>query len=397
MRGNTRLLLAAFGLMAPMGLQPLWAQQASTDIVKDAIEPYIPGRERARFLKAAGADSELEQSEFTANGQTADGFARKFDKWPTLVQFDRNTDTTIDWFEADAYRRALRSAVVAKYDKNSNNRLDGEELVAAAADLEKGVVPAVSAERPQVASTIPGSTPAPEGRRNRGGFGGGTFAERQARAQEFQQSTLQQFDSNGDGKISETERAAMPLQQQWFSRAIDLATTHFDSNGDGKIDESEEQQIAAFGQQVQENGRKLEVQLLDTNGDGSVDDGERQAVQQKAQAVAFQLLPKLINVADTNGDGQVDPEERRAGFQRLSGVAAEQIDVWTKKFDANSDGKLSADERTALIQGVNDDLLARIKKFDASGSGKLANLTPAEITSVAESWLTEVGILGGSR
>ena len=109
MRGTTRLLLAALGLMAPMGLQPLSAQQASTDIVKDAIEPYIPGRERARFLRAAGADTELSASEFEAVGAAADSFVRKFDKWAALAQFDRNTNTSIDWFEADAYRRALRA------------------------------------------------------------------------------------------------------------------------------------------------------------------------------------------------------------------------------------------------------------------------------------------------
>ena len=86
------------------------SSEATTDVLKDAVDPFVPGKERARFLKAAGVDTELDAKEFAANAKVADGFARAFDKWSNLILFDRNSDKKIDWFEANAYRRAVRAA-----------------------------------------------------------------------------------------------------------------------------------------------------------------------------------------------------------------------------------------------------------------------------------------------
>ena len=60
------------------------------DVINDAVDPFVPGKERARFLKAAGVDTELDENEFVASAQLEDGFARVFDKWSALIRFDKN-------------------------------------------------------------------------------------------------------------------------------------------------------------------------------------------------------------------------------------------------------------------------------------------------------------------
>ena len=58
------------------------------DLANGPVDPFKQGNERAKFLKAAGADLEIDESEFKANAKTKDGFVRSFDRWSTLIKFD---------------------------------------------------------------------------------------------------------------------------------------------------------------------------------------------------------------------------------------------------------------------------------------------------------------------
>jgi len=91
---------------------------AILDVLGGAVDPYQPGSERAGFFKAAGVDNELDADEFAAARKITGAFVRKFDKWKTLLAFDKDRNGSINWFEAEAYRQDIRRRVLAAFDGN---------------------------------------------------------------------------------------------------------------------------------------------------------------------------------------------------------------------------------------------------------------------------------------
>lgn len=88
----------------------------------------------------------------------------------------------------------------------------------------------------------------------------------------------------------------------------------FDTNGDGKLDDQEKAAAKAAGQKRRaEAGGKARGRLLDRydkNHDGRLDDTER------AAALAdFEARPRVIKQFDKNGDGVLNAEEKAAAEQ----------------------------------------------------------------------------------
>ena len=73
---------------------------------------FLP--ERARFFAAAGPDSELSEKEFYSDRTKGTGYVRKTDSWSAMLRYDKNRNRTIDWFEAEAYRRPRSAATGAR-------------------------------------------------------------------------------------------------------------------------------------------------------------------------------------------------------------------------------------------------------------------------------------------
>ena len=123
------------------------------DVLRNAVDPYVPGVERGRYFRAAGVDNELSAEEFAADRKRTSPFVRGFDHWPMLIGFDKNANGTVDWFEADAYRREVRKKVIEAFDTNDDRKLSPAERAAAnkaltserflAARLGRGGPPAV--------------------------------------------------------------------------------------------------------------------------------------------------------------------------------------------------------------------------------------------------------------
>jgi len=82
---------------------------ASSESSKPAAR-YNPVAERIKFFTAAGKDSELSDKEYNADKAKGAGFVRKTDSWSAMLKYDKDGNKTIDWFEADAYRRAQSKA-----------------------------------------------------------------------------------------------------------------------------------------------------------------------------------------------------------------------------------------------------------------------------------------------
>jgi len=144
----------------------------------------------------AGSDSELTAEEFAAAAKKDDTFVRGFDRWATMKTFDADRNGKIDWFEANAYRQSFRRAVLATYDADNNAKLNGEERRAAEGALARGKLsPAPAApDKRLVILSGPTSTRATRGRKP-------SKAERKA---EF----YRQYDTDGDGRLSDAERKA---------------------------------------------------------------------------------------------------------------------------------------------------------------------------------------------
>ncbi|HUS91106.1 MAG TPA: hypothetical protein VM695_04610 [Phycisphaerae bacterium] len=107
--------------------RPDKAAKPVEDLAKGPVDPYESVQERSRFFKVAGVDNELDKKEFEAARGKPDSFVRSFDRWEGLLPYDKNSNATIDWFEAEAYRKAVRERVLKAFDANKDGKLAEDE------------------------------------------------------------------------------------------------------------------------------------------------------------------------------------------------------------------------------------------------------------------------------
>ncbi len=149
---------------------------------------------------------------------------------------------------------------------------------------------------------------------------------------------LSQFDSDGDGAISEAEfNAANPdqtttetTQAMSTSDFIAQMFTQFDTNSDGTIDSSELEQVAAMGPEDGSSASEL-LSQLDTDGNGSISETEfangpwanngtqgpppppppsqAQDSSQTSETQDSSETDSLFSYLDTDGDGSISQTE----------------------------------------------------------------------------------------
>lgn len=83
----------------------------------------------------------------------------------------------------------------------------------------------------------------------------------------------------------------------------------FDTNGDGKLDDAERAQMKAAFEQKRAERKAARLAKYDTNKDGVLDANERIAMRDDRATARFQKL-------DTNKDGQLSLAEFKAGAER---------------------------------------------------------------------------------
>lgn len=129
----------------------------------------------------------------------------------------------------------------------------------------------------------------------------------------FRAGMLKKFDTNGDGKLDDTERAAARAE---FEKKLD-------TNGDGKVDDAERAAARAKWQGRHpggpggrgwhrgpggpgEHGFVARFAKLDTDKDGLISKAEFDA----------QAMERFAR-ADTNNDGKIDAAEQKAAFAKM--------------------------------------------------------------------------------
>jgi Ca2+-binding EF-hand superfamily protein len=155
------------------------------------------------------------------------------------------------------------------------------------------------------------------------------------------QEMLRRFDLNGDGKLDETEKAAMKEARK--------KTEAVRGSGDiGSLGGTGEPAGEARGDRYL---REL-MKRYDKDGDGKLDETELAELIKNRNAAGpgapgARLREQMVKLFDKNGDGQLDPEERAAAEQ----FRADQV----KRYDKNGDGQLDAEERAEAMHAFLTD------------------------------------------
>jgi len=366
MRKMTLFLLIG-GLLAAWACPAVGAEEAdkatakTADVCKGCVDPYNPAAERVKFFKAAGVDNELDATEFEADkARKGTGFVRAFDTWRAMLAFDKNTNKTIDWFEADSYRRDLRTRVLTMFDTNKDRRLTGAERDKANALLAAGRVPAG------------------------GGAAGGRYGQVW---QMTEQTKLRMFDKDKDGTLSVDEKAAADKYQadadkrraEWAERSAryrkvyeEMVKKH-DANGNGRIDADEREAYYA------EYRERVKIIQWDKDNDGKLSDAERQAMetQQAEWKKRSDEARKRYTLQrwDADKDGKMSAEEtaakeaQEAEWKKQAEDRRREYEELRKAHDADGDGQLNAEERKAYYAATRAKW--ELRQWDKNKDGKL--------------------------
>jgi hypothetical protein len=275
------------------------------DLLRDAATPYQEARERARFLKSAGADGKLNETEASAASRQDDGFVRPFDTWTNMVRFDSDGDGQLSWAEADGYRRAVHSAMIKAYDANKDGVVDAAERAIAARKSIAGRRSGAGAGATVNGRPIEGDS-VEEYKTPRGTL----RVQKRANFGSFSSDP----DADGDGTVTDEERRNHEASHQKFLK-------EFDANDDGQVDPAE-------WRAGQERLRRMHVGV-DYDGDGTIDDAERARFEQDVKdgrAIRVGVTESVETTAD-----DTNPRQRRSTSRKVE--QGFRIDLATGKIE----------------------------------------------------------------
>jgi Ca2+-binding EF-hand superfamily protein len=126
---------------------------------------------------------------------------------------------------------------------------------------------------------------------------------------------IERFDADGDGKLSDAERAA--AKQALSAENPDRAAKHaerikrFDKDGDGQLSDAERAAAKKEMKGRGEKGRERAVKRFDKDGDGALNEAERSHAREIARAHnRGRMHERLVTRFDKDGDGRLTDEER---------------------------------------------------------------------------------------
>lgn len=404
-------LLVMTGAAVSLQAGPVKAASDANDVLKGLVQPYVPQKERARFLRSAGKDNELSKDEFAASGKQGDGFARSFDRWADLAEYDRDSNGQVGWFEAHAYRRALRKKIIAAWDADRDGRLDEKEYATANRAMAAGRVPwrkkarkktgqAKTRNGPEGKNILP---PMPDEKallKKHDTDGDGKLSEAERRGALHienglrYKALLDAYDADGDGELSREEKRRIWRdvhgQRRRKEKQWELAL--FDDDGDGKMSVDEKAVRDEYGQKMKDLGKQMMAKVMDTDGDGKVSRMEKLAMMRNAEAMAAvgRVKKRFRSEMDVNGDGQVDLVEKIDWDRHSRAAFSGYFRKLTAAHDTDDDGRFDADERKLVWAEIEKRFTGYMTRADADEDGSLA---PTEAEWMVTTFMEDVGVL----
>lgn len=149
----------------------------------------------------------------------------------------------------------------------------------------------------------------------------------------------------------------------------------FDTNKDGKLDDTERAAAeAAMRAKLTQEPRFIE--RADTDGDGKISDAEWAAAKEKFQQMRKRFAERGERAEQRGDRGERGPRGPREGMRDPEFRRGYLLG----KFDANGDHKLDDTERAALRADMEKHIrehlekqLARLKAADTNGDGKFSD------------------------
>ena len=203
---------------------------------------------------------------------------------------------------------------------------------------------------------------------------GNLFAEdAKDKPENRREAMLKRFDKDGDGKLSEDEKAELrkarqersgdrPERKRGWSRDGDSdrhkamrekLLKEFDKDGDGELSDEEKKAAREAWAKRREDRNKREaavhakfVQKYDTDGDGKLSEQERKSAHAAMTEAYEAFKAEMVKLYDADGDGKLSEEERQTARDK-------EKEKMLEKFDKDGDGELNKEERQAAF----DDML----------------------------------------
>jgi len=402
-------------------------EPAKADALTNAVDPYDMPDQKIKFFKAVGNTNELDEKKFLADQKAGGNLIQPFEKWATVVLFDKNKNGSLDWFEFDAYRQAMRKAVLAACDKNKDGKLTGDERTTALKLLtESKLVIKPEPERP--VSLPPMFMP----------FGGGVpasaidtdsktseqlRADFHKRLNETNARMKELIKQAEDPKLSDEEREDLRKAVKEVAKENAQAVIDFEKEI-GMLDHAAERERAWKG--LTTSMQDFLLRNLDPDGDGTLDDAKRQAAfdflanvmkinnawgammhekdatseqraetQRKWEPVYARWQKEAVKRADPDADEnmpvtQIAPEKWRALQEKSMNGQVRFLERFEKQVLAENGGKHGPATREALLKALEADMRERLKKADTNNNGIL---DPEEgekfIREYTDEWLKE--------
>ena len=164
---------------------------------------------------------------------------------------------------------------------------------------------------------------------------------------------LERFDTDKDGTLSETEKAAAKA-----------------ARGEHQKGERPERPERGERPERPERGGKMHDEMLkkfDADGDGTLSETERTAAREAMQAKMQERKAEVLKEFDADGDGTLNETERAAAKaamekkrdEKMAEILANPPEGLLKRFDADKDGALSDTEKATAKTAMQERMQKR--------------------------------------